>query len=168
MAVNEEVYFLEASPPKKAQKQKNRHQGPGKPSKVQKSPQRAKKTSSEKAKIKTYSPQKAKAVKGKEKEEVKDEEEEDEEAEEEIRRLCYGSPWDATQRQILKVEDLDLDKSYVEEHMEQVAELTKTKKENERPERRPRWKHEGRKPLTDISKLAKMGWDSSEPDLDSK
>lgn len=164
-AVTQQAYSSVASPLKKGQKQKTRQHGPIKPSKVEKLPQKAKKTSPGKTKKKPNSPQKVKAVKEKEKQGVESDEEE---ADEEIRKLCYGSPWDPTQRQILNVEDLDLDKSYVEEHMEKSAELAKEAKKSDLPERRPRWKHDGQEPLTDMSKLAEMGWDSREPDLDSK
>ena len=34
------------------------------------------------------------------------------------------------------------------------------------PQRRAVWNYKGKKPLTDISKLIEMGWDTREPDLD--
>ncbi|KAJ5936218.1 hypothetical protein N7454_005516 [Penicillium verhagenii] len=58
---------------------------------------------------------------------------------------------------IIKVEELDLDRSYVGDVDEE------TTKEAGRPEN-PRWKHNGSSPLTDWKKLP-AGWSSLEPDL---
>lgn len=72
-----------------------------------------------------------------------------------------GSPWDATVRRKLNVNDLDLNKSY-------VGALTRTpKRQPPRPPRQPRWKHHGPEPLIDIQKLPN-GWNTREPDLDPK
>ncbi|KAJ5087444.1 hypothetical protein N7456_011060 [Penicillium angulare] len=80
-----------------------------------------------------------------------------------------GSPWDPTERTQLNFEDLDLDKSYVEDYMEarrEASEALEEKIEGRRPPRRPKWNYEGEEPLTDITKLIEMGWDTREPDLD--
>ncbi|KAJ5726125.1 uncharacterized protein N7483_007482 [Penicillium malachiteum] len=82
----------------------------------------------------------------------------------------WGSPWDPTPRKPLKIEDMDLEKSYVKEvkEFEKIVEneLELEEDESEQPQRRPRWKHQGKEPLTDISKLIEMEWDAREPDLD--
>lgn len=67
------------------------------------------------------------------------------------------SPWDQTPRKEVKVEVLDLDKSYVG--------LVEPAPEPEKPQRQKRWKHHGDEPLTDWRMLPK-GWNSREPDLD--
>lgn len=71
-----------------------------------------------------------------------------------------GSPWDATVRTKLNVDDLDLDKSY-------VGALARTPAPKPRPPRQPRWRHDGDQPLIDIRKLPE-GWNTREPDLDPK
>lgn len=80
----------------------------------------------------------------------------------------YGSPWDRTEQTHLRIEDLDLDKSYIDE----AVLLQERSKEQDRgenlPEKRPRWKHEGPEPLTDVARLAEMQWDPREPDLHRK
>ncbi|KAJ5214883.1 hypothetical protein N7468_010562 [Penicillium chermesinum] len=71
-----------------------------------------------------------------------------------------NSPWVPTARKKLKVKDLDLDKSYAEE-------LGATETEpnyGEIAPRQPRWKHKGKAPLLDASKLP-IGWNAREPDL---
>ncbi|KAJ5738603.1 hypothetical protein N7493_001758 [Penicillium malachiteum] len=79
-----------------------------------------------------------------------------------------GSPWDPTSRKSIKIEDLNLQKSYVEEAkaFAKIIESEFEDHQSEQPERRPRWKHPGKEPLTDISKLIEMEWDTREPDLD--
>lgn len=70
-----------------------------------------------------------------------------------------GSPWDATVRTKLNVDDLDLNTSY-------VGTLTRAPpQEDPRPPRQPRWRHEGDQPLIDIKRLPE-GWNTREPDLD--
>lgn len=70
-----------------------------------------------------------------------------------------GSPWDATIRTRLNVDDLDLDVSYVD------ALKPKPAQEPARPPRQPRWQHHGDQPLIDVKKLPE-GWNTREPDLD--
>lgn len=68
-----------------------------------------------------------------------------------------GSPKDPTERKHLHVEDLDVERSYVND----LALPPRAPK----PERPKRWKHRGDEPLTDPSRLPK-GWTTLEPDLD--
>jgi len=68
-----------------------------------------------------------------------------------------GSPNDPTERKYLDVEDLDVERSYVD-YIVPAAPVPK-------PERPKRWKHPGNEPLTDPDKLPK-GWTTLEPDLD--
>ncbi|KAJ5711115.1 hypothetical protein N7488_005271 [Penicillium malachiteum] len=81
-----------------------------------------------------------------------------------------GSPWDPTRRYPIRLEDLDLQRSYVEEakDFETIvqSEFEDEQSDSEQLERRPRWKHRGKEPLTDISKLIGMEWDTRKPDLD--
>ncbi|KAJ5740988.1 hypothetical protein N7493_000860 [Penicillium malachiteum] len=77
-----------------------------------------------------------------------------------------GSPWDPTERKHLKVEDLDLHKSYVDDYKEASRISQEQEEKTERPSRGPKWNYKGNEPLTDISKLIEMGWDTREPDLD--
>ncbi|KAJ5613825.1 hypothetical protein N7528_007479 [Penicillium herquei] len=80
------------------------------------------------------------------------------------------SPWDLTRRKPIKLEDLDLQRSYVKEakDFEKIveSEFQDDQSDSEQLESRPRWKHHGKEPLTDISKLIEMEWDTREPDLD--
>lgn len=72
-----------------------------------------------------------------------------------------GSPWDATVRTKLDVDDLDLDNSY-------AGVFTPTpRREPPRPPRQQRWRHDGDQPLIDIKRLPE-GWNTREPDLDPK
>lgn len=61
----------------------------------------------------------------------------------------------------LKVDDLDLGKSYVGK----LPALSEKPKTEEKPERQTRWTHKGSTPLLDVSKLPE-GWNAREPDLD--
>jgi hypothetical protein len=56
----------------------------------------------------------------------------------------------------VKLEELDLDVSYVDEYKPAAP---------ARPQRQPRWRHRGSKPLVDPKKFP-AGWNSNEPDLD--
>lgn len=69
-----------------------------------------------------------------------------------------GSPKDETERQILNVDDLDLDTSYVD--VDTPMSMPKADKPR-------RWKHSGKEPLTDPKRLPK-GWTNLEPDLDDE
>ncbi|KAJ5585161.1 uncharacterized protein N7459_004961 [Penicillium hispanicum] len=72
-----------------------------------------------------------------------------------------GSPWDVTIRKKLRVEDLDLDKSYVG-----LSPDLSSAPKSERPQRQKRWRHQG-EPLTDPKKLPR-DWNAREPDLDDE
>lgn len=69
-----------------------------------------------------------------------------------------GSPKDETERQILNVDDLDLDTSYVD---------VDTPMSEPKADKSRRWKHSGKEPLTDPKRLPK-GWTNLEPDLDDE
>ncbi|OOQ86207.1 hypothetical protein PEBR_22408 [Penicillium brasilianum] len=56
----------------------------------------------------------------------------------------------------IKLEELDLDVSYVDEYKSAAP---------ARPQRQPRWRHQGSQPLVDPKKFP-TGWNSNEPDLD--
>lgn len=77
-----------------------------------------------------------------------------------------GSPWDPTERTNINFEGLDLHRSYVDKHRKAMSTLKEKREKARPPPRRPVWDYKGKKPLTDISKLIKMGWDTREPDLD--
>ncbi|KAJ6083744.1 hypothetical protein N7467_007879 [Penicillium canescens] len=72
-----------------------------------------------------------------------------------------GSPNDPTFRRELKVEDLDLHKSYVKE-LKRAAEAQKKPKGP-----RQHFKYDGPKPMADIT-LLPDDWNSNEPDLDDE
>ncbi|KAJ5587858.1 uncharacterized protein N7459_003623 [Penicillium hispanicum] len=74
---------------------------------------------------------------------------------------ALGSPWDETTRRKLRVEDLDLEKSYVDEIP------IPDSGHSELGPRNPRWQHKGKKPLIDVDKLPE-GWNAREPDLDEE
>ena len=69
-----------------------------------------------------------------------------------------ASPWDPTFRVPVKVEELDLDKSY-ENRVNYILPAPKAL-----PKRQKRWRHKGKEPLTEYSKLSR-GWNANEPDL---
>lgn len=71
-----------------------------------------------------------------------------------------GSPWDATIRKKLRVEDLDLENSCAG-----LIPALSSKSQSERPRRQKRWTHRGEEPLTDVKELPK-DWNAREPDLD--
>lgn len=68
-----------------------------------------------------------------------------------------SSPKDPTERKHLHVEDLDVERSYVNDLVPPPP--------APKPERPKRWKHRGDEPLTDPHRLPK-GWTTLEPDLD--
>lgn len=70
-----------------------------------------------------------------------------------------GSPRDPTPRQPIKVEDLDLGRSYVDDYT-LIPSI-----EDEIPVPQTRRRHAGPEPLTDPAKLPR-GWNTEEPDLD--
>ncbi|KAJ5155282.1 hypothetical protein N7492_008085, partial [Penicillium capsulatum] len=74
-----------------------------------------------------------------------------------------GPAWpkakEVKESQRVKVEDLDLDRSYLNEY------IALPSMENENRPRQTRWRHSGPNPLTDPAKLPK-GWNTKEPDLD--
>ncbi|KAJ5691537.1 hypothetical protein N7488_012272 [Penicillium malachiteum] len=77
-----------------------------------------------------------------------------------------GSPWDPTERKHLKLEDLDLHKSYVDDYEKAGRTSQEQEKKTERHSSRRKWNYKGQKPLTNIPKLIEMEWDTREPDLD--
>ncbi|KAJ5716165.1 hypothetical protein N7493_008076, partial [Penicillium malachiteum] len=85
------------------------------------------------------------------------------EEEEAIAAGWIGSPWDMPERPQVKINDLDLGKSYVNDLNLEYS--IKSAGSRERSNRQPRWIHNGREPLTDYSKLPE-GWNMNEPDLD--
>ncbi|KAJ5573546.1 uncharacterized protein N7459_007973 [Penicillium hispanicum] len=75
-----------------------------------------------------------------------------------------GSPWDPTERRIVNVEALDLNKSYVNIHSPRAL-AREPHEDIPRPPRQKRWIHHGNVPLTDIARLP-PDWNSWEDDLD--
>lgn len=77
------------------------------------------------------------------------------------------SPWDPTERKVLDIRKLDLDKSYHNEHRPR-SNMTKVKvghTTSKPPPERQRWQHTGQKPIEKVADLPK-GWHATEPDLD--
>lgn len=77
------------------------------------------------------------------------------------------SPWDPTERKVLDIRKLDLDKSYHNENRPR-SNLTKVKvghTTSKPPPERQRSQHTGKKPIEKVEDLPK-GWHATEPDLD--
>lgn len=78
-----------------------------------------------------------------------------------------GSPWNFPEQAKIKVAYLDLQRSYVDNDLIQ-EDLNEDSDVEILPPRQKRWQHKGPKPLTDISKLVEMDWNTREPDLRSR
>lgn len=77
-----------------------------------------------------------------------------------------GSPWNFPEQAKIKVAHLDLQRSYVDNDL--IQEDLNEDSDEILPPRQKRWQHKGPKPLTDISKLVEMDWNTREPDLRSR